>query len=109
MIEPIAGNVFRDRSVLDAGCGDGRLARELARRGAAEVVGIDISEMALRFAHRRASGLGTPISFQLGDIEAIPMPDERFSVVFCCETIEHVLSAATAMSELRRVWFPAAL
>ena len=102
----IAGEVFQGRSVLDAGCGDGRLTREVALRGAAEVVGIDISDVALRFAQRRASGLDTPVSFQRGDIEAIPTPEERFSVVFCCETIEHVLSPATAMGELRRVLVP---
>jgi ubiquinone/menaquinone biosynthesis C-methylase UbiE len=102
----LAGEAVSGRTILDAGCGDGRLTCELARRGAGEVVGIDISETALLFANRRASGLNAGISFHPGDIEALPVPDERFSVVFCCETLEHVLSPRAALNELRRVLAP---
>ena len=102
----IAGNVFKGRSVLEIGCGSGRLTRELGSRGASEVIGIDISETALRIARRRAQGLTALISFRRGDIEVIPVSDERFPVVFCCETIEHVLNPRRALSELRRVLAP---
>ncbi|HVD01768.1 MAG TPA: DUF309 domain-containing protein [Candidatus Dormibacteraeota bacterium] len=44
------------RSVLDAGCGTGRIARELARNGV-EVVGVDIDPEMLEEAARRAPGL----------------------------------------------------
>jgi SAM-dependent methyltransferase len=40
-------------SVLDAGCGTGRVAAELARRGI-EVVGVDIDEAMLEVARRKA-------------------------------------------------------
>jgi predicted metal-dependent hydrolase len=43
-------------SVLDAGCGTGRVARELARRGV-EVVGVDIDPEMLEEAIRRAPDL----------------------------------------------------
>jgi SAM-dependent methyltransferase len=98
----LAADAFRGRPVLDVASGDGRLTCELAHRGAAEVIGIDISETALRIARQRPRRLTPRISFQVGDIEAIPMPDEQFPVVFCCETIEHVWNRARALSELRR-------
>ena len=41
------------RSVLDAGCGTGRIARELARRGV-DVVGVDIDADMLATARRRS-------------------------------------------------------
>ena len=44
------------RTVLDAGCGTGRVARELARRGV-EVVGVDIDPEMLEEAVRRAPDL----------------------------------------------------
>jgi SAM-dependent methyltransferase len=44
------------RSVLDAGCGTGRVARELARHGV-EVVGVDIDPEMLEEAERRAPQL----------------------------------------------------
>ena len=47
---------FAPSSVLDAGCGTGRVARELARRGI-DVVGIDIDEDMLATARRKAPQL----------------------------------------------------
>jgi SAM-dependent methyltransferase len=44
---------FAPRSVLDAGCGTGRVGRELARRGC-DVVGVDIDENMLATARRKA-------------------------------------------------------
>ena len=38
------------RRVLDLGCGAGQLARHLATRGAAEVIGVDVSERMLELA-----------------------------------------------------------
>jgi SAM-dependent methyltransferase len=47
---------FTPRSVLDAGCGAGRVARELADRGVA-VVGADIEETMISAARRRRPDL----------------------------------------------------
>lgn len=44
------------RSVLDAGCGTGRIARELARRGV-ETVGVDLDEGMLSTARRKSPAL----------------------------------------------------
>lgn len=44
------------RGVLDAGCGTGRIGRELARRGY-DVVGVDLAEDMLAVARRRAPGV----------------------------------------------------
>jgi SAM-dependent methyltransferase len=47
---------FEPRSVLDAGCGTGRVAIELARRGV-EVVGVDVDRSMLATAASRAPAL----------------------------------------------------
>jgi SAM-dependent methyltransferase len=47
---------YRPRSVLDAGCGTGRVAVELARRGV-EVTGVDLDEHMLAAARRKAPNL----------------------------------------------------
>lgn len=48
------------RSVLDIACGTGLYARQLRRRGAAPVIGVDISEEMIRVgrAHETAESLG---------------------------------------------------
>jgi SAM-dependent methyltransferase len=47
---------FSPASVLDAGCGTGRIARELARRGV-DVVGVDLDDTMLSTARRKAPEL----------------------------------------------------
>lgn len=47
---------YRPASVLDAGCGTGRVAIELARRGV-EVTGVDVDHSMISEARRRAPGL----------------------------------------------------
>jgi SAM-dependent methyltransferase len=56
-------------SVLDAGCGTGRVAVELARRGVPEVVGVDVDESMLATA-RRAS---TDVTWVRSDLVALDL------------------------------------
>jgi len=59
--------------VLDVGCGPGRHALELARRGA-EVVGVDVSERFVRVGTDLASagGLGDRVRFVRADARRLP-------------------------------------
>ena len=49
-----------ERRVLDLGCGAGQLAHHLATRGAAEVVGVDLSERMLALARTQWSHAASP-------------------------------------------------
>ncbi|HEV3280120.1 MAG TPA: class I SAM-dependent methyltransferase [Acidimicrobiales bacterium] len=62
-------------SVLDAGCGTGRVARELARRGV-EVVGVDVDQSMVATARR----LAPEITWLVGDITQLDL-GRRFDVV----------------------------
>ncbi|MDQ8158934.1 MAG: magnesium protoporphyrin IX methyltransferase [Gemmatimonadota bacterium] len=53
--------------ILDAGCGTGTLAIDLARRGA-EVVAIDLSPTLVAHARERAEAEGVEIDFRSGDM-----------------------------------------
>src|SRR5215470_4241905 len=59
-------------AVLDAGCGTGRYAIELARRGYV-VHGIDASAELLAEAHRSAADANVRVSFTVGDISRLPV------------------------------------
>ena len=85
--------------VLDLGCGDGALTGTLAQ-AAAEVVGADVAEAALRRARQRHPGIRfvrTPFDGEL------PFADGTFEVVWASEVIEHVADTARWLSEVRRV------
>jgi SAM-dependent methyltransferase len=59
---------FSPASVLDAGCGTGRVGRELARRGVT-VTGVDIDPEMLETARRKAPD----IEWRLGDLATIDL------------------------------------
>src|SRR3989441_2001512 len=64
--------------VLDLGCGAGQLARHLAERGAAEVIGVDISERMLALA--RAERSHPRLTYVREAIEAVTVPPATFDL-----------------------------
>lgn len=66
-------------SVLDLGCGQGRIANALARRGL-EVTGIDCSSTALNRARAAAHELGVAVDYVAGDLRSLPW-SQRFDCV----------------------------
>ena len=59
---------FTPASVLDAGCGTGRVGRELARRGL-DVVGVDLDAEMLATARRKASS----VDWRLADLATVDL------------------------------------
>src|SRR3954451_8351727 len=85
-------------SVLDAACGDGRLAR--VRGG--DTLGFDFVErLALRA--RRFTG-GAPVG--VGDVHAMPIRDGTFDWVTCFEVLEHLDDPELAVGEFARILRP---
>jgi SAM-dependent methyltransferase len=71
-----------DRDVLELGCGAAQWSIWLTQRGA-RAVGLDVSDRQLRHARRLAAEAGVDIELVHASAEAVPLPDERFDVVFC--------------------------
>ncbi|WP_433872272.1 methyltransferase domain-containing protein [Saccharopolyspora sp. CA-218241] len=99
--------------VLDLGCGAGRHAFELYRRGA-DVVAFDqdaaeLENVATMFAAMEAEGevpAGASATTLAGDALALPFPDEHFDCVIASEIMEHIPEDEKAMRELVRVVKP---
>ncbi|MFI5936380.1 methyltransferase domain-containing protein [Actinoplanes sp. NPDC051494] len=89
--------------LLDAGCGAGEVARELAAAIApdGQVVALDRSEGTLAVARSRADGGG--VRYVAGDVCALDFPDETFDGVWCERVLQHVEDIDLAISELARV------
>lgn len=89
-------------SVLDAGCGEGFVARELARSlPEVAITGCDLSPRAVRFAAARQ-----PVAtFAVASVFALPFADGAFDVVGCFEVLEHLPDDGPirALRELARV------
>jgi 2-polyprenyl-3-methyl-5-hydroxy-6-metoxy-1,4-benzoquinol methylase len=79
---------LRARRIVDIGCGNGALCRELAG-GGYEVVGCEPSAESLRFAQRAAPGLAF---HRLGvDDDPSVIGNESFDVAIATEVIEHLV------------------
>ena len=74
-----------DMDVLDIPCGMGWGTSFL--KHPKSVVGVDVSEEAIREARSRYSRVG---EFKTGSMEVLNFPDESFDRVVCLEGIEHV-------------------
>ncbi|UPT96065.1 methyltransferase domain-containing protein [Bradyrhizobium barranii subsp. apii] len=91
------------RDVIDLACGEGfgsAMLAGVARR----VIGIDISESAVRHAASRYQAPN--LSFQCADAASLPLTDHSVDVVVSFETIEHLANQAGMMAEIRRVLRP---
>jgi 2-polyprenyl-6-hydroxyphenyl methylase / 3-demethylubiquinone-9 3-methyltransferase len=88
--------------VLDAGCGGGLVARELAAAGAG-VVGVDRSLGSLGVARRATDGGFRPAQ---GRLERLPFAGGTFDAVVAADVLEHVPDLPAAVAELARVLHP---
>ncbi len=77
--------------VLDAGCGSGRYAIELARRGYV-VHGVDLSPDLIEVAERAVERSTGRVTFALGDISHLP--SSRYAAILCRGVLNDVLDDA---------------
>jgi ubiquinone/menaquinone biosynthesis C-methylase UbiE len=93
-------------SVLDVGCGSGRLAVELAGRGAV-VTGIDVSDARLAAARERANDAGIAARFVNADMTApFPFTDAGFAAGVSRLSLMIAPDPAAVLREVARVVAP---
>jgi SAM-dependent methyltransferase len=96
----------REAQLLDAGCGRGDHAFELATRLACHVTGVDpVAERVHAAATRDTRPPNT--RFIQGSLEQLPFADASFDFVWCADVLVHVEDLHTACAECHRVLRPA--
>ena len=71
-------------AILDIGCGTGRHAIELTKRGYS-VTGVDLSEAQLERAREKARQLNLSIDFQCHDARSLPFSNAFDTAIMLCE------------------------
>jgi ubiquinone/menaquinone biosynthesis C-methylase UbiE len=87
--------------LLDLCCGTGRGAGAASALGA-KADGVDVSPAMIEFARADFPSA----SFETGDAEAIPKPDDTYDSVICSFGVMHVASPAIMFNEIARVLRP---
>lgn len=86
---------FKNKSILDFGCGHGSLCIDIAKSGANSVTGIDISKKLLKFAKENLntnySGLSKKIKFEEKDLLKDNF-NKKFDIIVTKDTFEHSLN-----------------
>ena len=86
-------------TVLEVGCGEGRLAQHLVTRGRRpqRFVACDLELSAI------AEGIDPVIELRAASIYELPFADASFDLVVCCEVLEHLDDPERGLGELARV------
>ena len=95
---------FKDKTILDMGCGSGRFSIAFAQLGVKKIVGIDLGKTGIE--------VGTKIieKFKLnniklieGDVLSLPFDDEEFDFVFSKGVLHHTGNLKKGLDEYFRV------
>jgi SAM-dependent methyltransferase len=96
---------YRDRAVLEVGCG---AAVDLARfaRGGARVTGVDVAASAIELARTNFAQQGLQGDFRVADGEHLPFGDNLFDLVYAHGVVQYTPEPKRLVDECRRVLKP---
>ncbi len=89
-----------EESIVDVGCGNGSILRDLRDRGFTKLHGLEHSE----YAVKRLSAEGIPMS--RGSLLDMPFERSQFDVAIASEVLEHVIRRDRFCKELSRIVKP---
>jgi len=101
-------DMFRDRTVLDIGCGAGGKTMYYASRGAKRVIGMDVEEQYREEAEglARELGCGDVFSFLCRDAADTGLPADSVDTIIMNDAMEHVSRPEAVLTECARILKP---
>jgi len=101
-VERLLGDV-KDKKLLDAGCGEGYLARYYAKKGA-EVTAIDLSQRLIETSEQLTDDEGVEIDYRVDNVCYIEsVPNGEFDLILSNLVLLNVPGLEDAMREFQRV------
>ena len=97
-------NFFKNKSIIDVGCGGGRYTNALTLLGAKKVVGIDYSDDGLKIA--KSNYKAKNLLFKKQNILKIKYKDNSFDIVYSNGVIHHTSDLQKGIKELVRICKP---
>jgi 2-polyprenyl-3-methyl-5-hydroxy-6-metoxy-1,4-benzoquinol methylase len=95
---------FRNKKILDAGCGGGFYSIPVAMLSD-QIYSLDVSSKNLEILKKRAESLSN-VYIARGDIESLPYKSDFFDWILLLGVLEHLPNTRKAVEELQRVLAP---
>ncbi len=96
-----------DETVLDAGCGTGRVTAELAKRlPRGRILALDLSENMVRGAREHLTSANGRVQFAIANLTAVPLRGESFDGVFSTAVFHWIIDQPKLFRELFRALKP---
>ena len=96
---------WRDREVLEVGCGLGTDGISFAREGA-HYTGVDLTEASIELVQRRFDLENLSANLRTADAEALPFSDNAFDLVYSHGVLHHTPDTRRGIDEVYRVLKP---
>ena len=108
LLELIHFDEWKDKDVLDVGCGAGVEVVRFARAGA-RVTGVDIAASAVALARENLDQQGLSARLDVADGEHLPYADASFDLVFAHGVVQYTGDDGAMVKESHRVLRPGGL
>lgn len=93
--------------VVDLGCGYGWFCRWARENGAAEVLGLDVSERMLARARSMTSETSdSAITYRRADLEELDLPEASFDLAYSSLALHYVVNLRRLFAAIRRALVP---
>jgi ubiquinone/menaquinone biosynthesis C-methylase UbiE len=109
VVEEVAATAPKGGTVLDAGCGSGRLAVLIARRRPdLQVRGVDLEAGMIEVAAQRAEQetFAGRVQFTVADLADLPLPDDSVDLIVSTASLHHWADAGAVIASLGRILRP---
>ena len=100
-IDSLEKKIF-EKEILDFGCGNGNTSQRVYKFRPKKILGIDISDQAVKQAISSAKKLGMDIEYKVENCEKLDLPSESFDIVYG-QGILHHLDLVKSIQEIFRI------
>lgn len=105
LLEAVNFNKYRDKKVLEIGCGVGTDLASFAKAGAI-VTGVDLTLRSVDLTAKQFELYGLNGEFLVADAENLPFSNETFDIIYSFGVLHHTPNIQKAIYEIHRVVKP---